>query len=93
MGFLARLPIRLRVTLAFAVAMAVVLAATGVFLYLRLGSALDRTIDQSLRARATDVGALSAGGTPPGRKEKESRRCSIRAAPSWPPRPGLAARF
>jgi two-component system, OmpR family, sensor kinase len=61
-GFLARLPIRLRVTLAFAVAMAIVLAATGLFLYLRLGSALDRTIDQSLRARASDVGALVRQG-------------------------------
>ena len=62
MGILARLPIRLRVTLAFAVAMAIVLAATGLFLYLRLGSALDRTIDQSLRARAIDVGALVRQG-------------------------------
>jgi two-component system OmpR family sensor kinase len=62
MGFVARLPIRLRVTLAFAVAMAIVLAATGFFLYIRLGSALDRTIDQSLRARATDVGALVRRG-------------------------------
>src|SRR6266511_1086775 len=68
MGFLARLPIRLRVTLAFAVAMAVVLAATGVFLYLRLGSALDRTIDQSLRARATDVGALVRRGDSAGKE-------------------------
>lgn len=62
MGFLAHVPIRLRVTLAFAVAMAIVLAATGLFLYLRLGSALDRTIDQSLRARATDVSALVSQG-------------------------------
>jgi signal transduction histidine kinase len=61
-GFLPRVPIRLRVTLAFAVAMAIVLAATGFFLYIRLGSALDRTIDQSLRARATDVGALVRRG-------------------------------
>ena len=52
------MPIRLRLTLAFAVAMAVVLAATGLFLYVRLGAALDRTIDQTLRERATDVGAL-----------------------------------
>jgi two-component system OmpR family sensor kinase len=62
MGFLARLPIRLRVTLAFAFAMAIVLAATGLFLYVHLGSALDRTIDQSLQARATDVGALVRQG-------------------------------
>jgi two-component system OmpR family sensor kinase len=51
-------PIRVRLTLAFALAMAVVLAATGVFLYLRLGSALDSSINQGLRARAADVAAL-----------------------------------
>lgn len=38
--------------------MAAVLTATGLFLYVRLGSALDRTIDQGLRARAADVAAL-----------------------------------
>src|SRR6266508_344509 len=38
--------------------MAVVLAAMGLFLYLRLGVALDRTIEQSLRSRADDVTAL-----------------------------------
>jgi two-component system OmpR family sensor kinase len=56
---MARFPIRTRLTLAFALAMAVVFAATGLFLYLRLGSALDRTIDQGLRARATVVTALA----------------------------------
>jgi two-component system OmpR family sensor kinase len=55
---LARLPIRLRLTLVFAVAMAVVLLATGLFLYLRVEAALDQTIDQSLRGRADDVTAL-----------------------------------
>ena len=38
--------------------MAIVLAATGLFLYIRVGSALDRTIDQGLKARAADVAAL-----------------------------------
>jgi len=38
--------------------MALVLAATGLFLYSRLGSDLDRTIEQGLRARAADVAAL-----------------------------------
>lgn len=38
--------------------MAAVLTATGLFLYVRLGSALDRTIDQGLQARAADVTAL-----------------------------------
>jgi hypothetical protein len=54
-----RLPIRFRLTLAFTIVMAVVLAATGLFLYVRLGSALNRTIDQGLRARATDIATLA----------------------------------
>jgi heavy metal sensor kinase len=53
-----RLPIRLRVTLAFAGVMAVVLAATGLFVYLRLAAELDSAIDQGLRSRAGDVTAL-----------------------------------
>ncbi len=53
-----RLPIRGRLTLAFAVAMAIVLAVTGLFLYVRLGSSLDRAIEQGLRTRAADVTAL-----------------------------------
>jgi heavy metal sensor kinase len=59
---LGRLPIRLRLTLAFAVLMAIVLTLTGLFLYLRLGAALDKTIDQSLRGRADDVSALVREG-------------------------------
>jgi heavy metal sensor kinase len=55
---LARVPIRLRLTLVFAAAMAAVLAGMGLFLYLRVGAALDATIDQSLRGRADDVAAL-----------------------------------
>ena len=58
MRVLAHVPIRLRLTLVFAAAMAAVLAAMGLFLYLRLGVALDRTIEQSLRSRADDVVAL-----------------------------------
>jgi heavy metal sensor kinase len=53
-----RLPIRLRLTLAFTVVMAVVLAATGLFLYLRLSSTLDHALNQGLRTRAADVAAL-----------------------------------
>lgn len=53
-----RLPIRIRVTLAFASVMAVVLCGLGLFLYLRLGTELDATIAQSLRSRAADVTAL-----------------------------------
>jgi two-component system OmpR family sensor kinase len=58
MSWLERVPIRVRVTAAFAGVMLVVLAATGLFLYLRLGSELDATIRQGLRSRAVDVTAL-----------------------------------
>ena len=55
---MSRVPIRVRVAAAFAVAMAVVLAATGVFLYQRLGDDLARSLDQELRLRAQDLSAL-----------------------------------
>ncbi len=52
---MSRLPIRWRLTVAFAVAMAVVLAALAAFVFARVGNALDATIDQSLRAQATEA--------------------------------------
>jgi heavy metal sensor kinase len=52
---MSRLPIRVRLTLAFAVAMAVVLAATGAFVYFRLESALNESVDESLSARLSDA--------------------------------------
>jgi len=48
----ARLPLRVRLTLAFALGMAVVLAALGAFLYVRLGAELVRAMDLDLRSRA-----------------------------------------
>jgi heavy metal sensor kinase len=53
-----RAPIRLRVAAAFALAMAVVLAGTALFLYLRLGSHLSSAVDRDLRLRAQDLAAL-----------------------------------
>ncbi len=55
---MSRIPLRTRLTLVFAGAMALVLAATGFVLYNRLGSSLDHAIEQGLRARAADVAAL-----------------------------------
>jgi two-component system OmpR family sensor kinase len=55
---LRRLPIRLRLTLAFAGVMALVLATLGGFLYLRFENDLRASIDQGLRTRAGDVAAL-----------------------------------
>ena len=49
------LGLRLRLTLAFAASMAVVLAGLAVFLYARLGSELQRNIDLELRSRAAGV--------------------------------------
>jgi two-component system OmpR family sensor kinase len=55
---LTRLPIRIRVTLAFAVVMAIVLGATGLFLYLRMASELEASIDRGLQSRVADLTAL-----------------------------------
>lgn len=54
-----RLPVRLRLTLGFAVVMAVVLAATGLVVYHRQQSDLDQGLARSLEARAADVAALA----------------------------------
>ncbi len=53
-----RVPIRARLTLAFAAAMAAVLAATGFLLFNHLAVSLDQSLDQGLHARAADVAAL-----------------------------------
>jgi two-component system, OmpR family, sensor kinase len=55
-----RVPIRLRVTLVFTASMALVLAAVGLFLYLRLEAQLDESIDNGLRSRAGEVSTLAA---------------------------------
>jgi two-component system, OmpR family, sensor kinase len=63
-----RLPITIRLTLFFTAVMAVVLTATGLFLYLRLGDELDRAIEAGLRSRADDVVAFArrSDGPPAG---------------------------
>lgn len=53
------LPIRIRVAAAFAVALAVVLAATGWFLYARLESHLTTSLDIELRVRAQDLANIA----------------------------------
>ena len=53
-----RLPIRLRLTLVFALAMAVVLLLAGWLVYARLSHNLDNALDEQLRARGQDVSAL-----------------------------------
>jgi two-component system OmpR family sensor kinase len=57
-----RIPIRIRLTLFFAAAMAVVLAAVGLFVYLRVASDLDRAFDKDLRSRGQALSALVQRG-------------------------------
>jgi two-component system OmpR family sensor kinase len=53
-----RLPIRLRLTIAFAGVLAAVLGAAGVILYTELRRDLDDTIDRQLRQRSADFAVL-----------------------------------
>jgi two-component system OmpR family sensor kinase len=57
---MSRVPLRLRLTLVFALAMAVVLAAAGWFVYVRVADDLANALDQELRQRAQDVSLLVA---------------------------------
>ena len=56
-----RVPIRVRLTLAFALAMAVVLAALGAFVYVRVGNTLISSVDQTLRAQAREASTRTGG--------------------------------
>src|SRR4051794_28300903 len=62
----ARLPIRIRLTIAFAVVMAAVLGAAGVVLYAQFQRDLDGELDSGLKAQAADIGALVKAGNGPG---------------------------
>ena len=75
---MSRVPIRVRVTLVFAVVMALVLGATGLFLYVRLGDQLDESIDNGLRTtrrrgRAHSLRLRSGARRLPGRSSDRVR--------------------
>jgi len=74
-----RIPIRWRLSLAFALAMAVVLSALGAFLYVRL--------DRSLTAAELDA-VRPAFGDPPGRLDP----AQLRAWAAWDVRFGILNR-
>jgi heavy metal sensor kinase len=59
---IARVPVKLKLTAAFATAMLVVLALGAVFVYERVEANLNESLDESLQARADDVAALVATG-------------------------------
>ena len=73
-GAWARIPIRLRITLAFAAAMAVLLAAIGLFVRQSMAGDLDDAIDDQLRARASDLLNLVEVGDDLPLAEPENRR-------------------
>jgi two-component system, OmpR family, sensor kinase len=56
--YLNRLPIRVRITAAFALAMVLVIAAAGLFVYLRMEKNLSESIDNGLSSRSDDVSTL-----------------------------------
>ena len=58
----ARLPLRVRLTIAFAAVMTVVLGTAGVILYGQFASDLDADIDSALGSQAHDIAALVAAG-------------------------------
>ena len=73
-----RVPVRIRVTLAFALAMTVFFTAGAALLVARVSSQLDATIDDGLRARAADAGHTS---------DSETRFTRVLAGgTSYPPR-------
>jgi two-component system OmpR family sensor kinase len=69
-GAWARVPLRLKLTLAFTGVMAVLLAAAGVALSLLVARNLDSAINAGLEARAGDAAALIAGALSAGRLDR-----------------------
>lgn len=61
-----RLSIRAKLAVAFAAAMVLILSLSAVFIYARVSADLNETLDENLRSRADEVGALisTAAGRP-----------------------------
>ena len=98
------LPLRVRLTLAYTVAMAAVLAVVGGFLYLHTRSGIFGALDDALALRAADIAAVARGGDlgqvlragrPPGQigdyAQVVDARGRVVAATASAPRPLLRA--
>lgn len=57
-----RLSVRLQITLAFTLAMAIVLAAFGAFIFVQTSDHLDESVDDTLEVRAADLAIRNLGG-------------------------------
>jgi signal transduction histidine kinase len=64
MSWVARLPVRVRLTLALAGVVAILLGLGGLYAYLQLGEALGDSIEQNLRARTADLTPRVRRGEP-----------------------------
>lgn len=60
-----RLPLRARITIAFAMAMAIVLLASGLYVYTQVADDLNTALDQDLRLRGQDVSVVVADRAAP----------------------------
>jgi heavy metal sensor kinase len=75
------IPLRLRVTGAFALVMALLLAGAGWFLYARLSSHLSTQLEQELQVRAQDLAALVESGR--GSLARDGRARLVEAGESY----------
>jgi signal transduction histidine kinase len=66
-----RLPIRVRLTTAFALAMVLVLAAAGLFVYVRLQENLDDSLHAALATRAAAVSSAGSADVGPAEESEE----------------------
>jgi signal transduction histidine kinase len=66
-----RLPIRVRLTAAFALAMVLVLAAAGLFVYMRLKQDLDDSLHAALETRASAVAGAGSADVGPAEESEE----------------------
>ena len=83
-GGVSRVPIRVRLAALLALAMVLVLAAAGLFVYVRLADDLDESVDTALEARAAP--SRRPARPPPARRatpRTASRSC-------WPPTGGCS---
>jgi heavy metal sensor kinase len=75
----ARLPIRARLTVAFAGVIAIVLAAAGVFLYAQFQRDLDAQIDEALNLEVRDIAALVHSAGPAAVVSSDEERAQVYA--------------
>jgi signal transduction histidine kinase len=81
-GTWARIPLRIKLTLAFTGVMAILLAAAGIALSVLVARNLDSAIDAGLEARAGDAAALVAGRGGPGRLDDSGEAIAQLLGPS-----------